>query len=50
MLKQVVIYNSRGALLVAGDESCIPATTSCLFGVQIDGNDETIETQYFRED
>lgn len=50
MLKQVAIFNSRGALLVAGDKSCILAPTRCLFCVQIDGNDETIETQYFCED
>lgn len=50
MSKQVVIYNSWGALLVAGDESCIPATTNCLLGVQVNGNDETVETQYFGED
>ena len=50
MSKQVVIFNSRGALLVAGDEFYIPATKICLLGVQVNSNDETIETQYFCED
>lgn len=48
--KYIYIYNRRGALLIAGDESCIPATNIRLLGVQVDGNDETVETQYFRED
>lgn len=51
MSKQFVIYNSRGALLQATSLAFLPLIfCSLLFGVQVNGNDETVETQYFSED